>query len=262
MSNIKEPGDQRDLVVYGRNAVLELLRSGKKPDVIYIETSKAEPASRPQGSAAQIIALAKSGGFVVKMVDRKKLDELAEMGNHQGVAAALPAVEYVELEDILALAQSREEAPFIIIGDEIEDPHNLGALIRTADAAGVHGLVIPKRRSATVNATVYKTSAGACAHLLIAKVSNLVESIKVLKENGVWVYGADMSGDPAWRTDLSGGVALVVGSEGKGLGRLVKQHCDAVLSLPMVGKVNSLNASVAGGILMYEVVRQRMGSHK
>jgi 23S rRNA (guanosine2251-2'-O)-methyltransferase len=238
-------------IVYGRNAVLELLLSGKAPDTVYIQDFSAG------GNVSRIIAVSKELGATVKQVSAQKLEFLTNGGNHQGVAATTSLIEYVSLRDILDIAREKGEAPFLVIADEIEDPHNLGALIRTAEAAGAHGLVIPKRRSATVNSTVYKTSAGACAHLAVAKVTNIAETIETLKKEGVWVYGADRSGTPLWQADISGSAALVVGSEGKGLGTLVKKRCDALVSIPMNGKINSLNASVAGGIFMYELVRQR-----
>lgn len=239
------------LVIYGRNPVLEVIKSGKHIDAIYIHDFDAK------GSITEIIAKAKQKGIIVKKADTRKLDFLSQNGVHQGVVATLPAIEYSEIDDIFKNAEKKGEQPFIIIADEIEDPHNLGALIRTADAAGAHGLIIPKRRSAMVNSTVYKTSAGACAYLPIAKVTNISETIVSLKERNVWVYGADMDGTNVWKTNFDGAVALVIGSEGKGLGTLVKKRCDVIVSLPMNGNVNSLNASVAGGILMYEVMRNR-----
>ena len=199
--------------------------------------------------------MAKDAGVPVKKVDAKKLDNLSNGLSHQGVVARAAAYQYSTLSDIFAKAG--DEAPFIIIADAIEDPHNLGAIIRTAEAAGAHGIVIPKRGSVGLTAIVGRTSAGAVEHLPVARVTNLVSAIKELKERGVWVYGADMNG-ARWETvDLTGPLALVIGSEGFGISRLVRENCDGILSLPMCGKINSLNASVAAGILMYEAVRQR-----
>ena len=178
---------------------------------------------------------------------------------HQGVVVTLSAVEYAEVSDILARAEEKGEKPFILIADEIEDPHNLGALIRTAETAGAHGVIIPKRRNVGLTAAVFKTSAGAAAHLPVARVANLASAVDTLKEAGVWVYGADMEGQNWCETDFSGGVALIVGSEGSGISRLLKEKCDVMVSLPMQGEVSSLNASVAGGIILYEIARQRLG---
>ena len=240
-----------DLTVVGRNAVVELLKGGRQVECVYIcddTPARGQPISR-------IVAMAKDAGVPVKKVDAKKLDNLSNGLSHQGVVARAAAYQYSTLSDIFAKAG--DEAPFIIIADAIEDPHNLGAIIRTAEAAGAHGIVIPKRGSVGLTAIVGRTSAGAVEHLPVARVTNLVSAIKELKERGVWVYGADMNG-ARWETvDLTGPLALVIGSEGFGLSRLVRETCDALLSLPMRGEVNSLNASVAAGILMYEAVRQR-----
>ena len=240
-----------DLTVVGRNAVVELLKGGRQVECVYIcddTPARGQPISR-------IVALAKDAGVPVKKVDAKKLDNLSNGLSHQGVVARAAAYQYSTLSDIFAKAG--DEAPFIIIADAIEDPHNLGAIIRTAEAAGAHGIVIPKRGSVGLTAIVGRTSAGAVEHLPVARVTNLVSAIKELKERGVWVYGADMNG-ARWETvDLTGPLALVIGSEGFGISRLVRENCDGILSLPMCGKINSLNASVAAGILMYEAVRQR-----
>lgn len=238
--------------IVGRNAVLEALKSGKTVDTVYVLQGER------QGSISKIIALAKDSGIPVKEVSAEKLTHLAGGETHQGVAAVMAAIEYASVDDILARAKEKDEPPFIIIADGIEDPHNLGALIRTAEAAGAHGMIIPKRRSASVTAAVFKTSAGACAHLPVAKVANIPAAIDELKENGVWIYGADMDATPWCKQDFGGAVGLVIGSEGEGIGRLVKDKCDFIVSLPMLGKVSSLNASVAGGILMFEVARQRL----
>lgn len=240
--------NQENNLIYGRNAVTETLSSGREIDTLYIQKG---------ASIGKIVSLAKQRGVVVKEVGDERLTAICGTSKHGGVAAELAAASYSTVEDILAAAQERGKPPFIIIADEIEDPHNLGAIIRTAEAAGADGLIIPKRRSASLNATVFKTSAGAAAWLKVARVPNLVDAIKRLKEQGVWVYGMEADGTPYDKADLSGAVALVIGSEGYGLGRLVRENCDMILSLPMNGKVNSLNASVSAGILMYEVVKHR-----
>jgi len=236
-------------VIYGRNAVTEALLSGKTIDTVYIQKNAK--------GLGKIISLAKDSGAVVKDANDEKLSQLSEGGKHGGVAAVLAAAEYATVDDLLKVAEEKGEPPFLIIADEIQDPHNLGALIRTAEAAGAHGVIIPKRRSAGLTSTVYKTSAGAVNWLKVARVSNLVETINDLKKKNIWVYGAEADGQPFHKADLSGAVALVIGSEGFGLGRLVRESCDMILSIDMYGKVNSLNASVSGGILMYEVVRHR-----
>ena len=236
-------------IIYGRNAVTEALLSGKTIDTVYIQ--------KIAKGLGKIVSLAKDAGAVVKDANDDKLSQLSEGGKHGGVAAVLAAAEYATVDDLLKAAEEKGEPPFLIIADEIQDPHNLGALIRTAEAAGAHGVIIPKRRSAGLTSTVYKTSAGAVNWLKVARVSNLVETINDLKKKNIWVYGAEADGQPFYKADLSGAVALVIGSEGFGLGRLVRESCDMILSIDMYGKVNSLNASVSGGILMYEVVRHR-----
>ncbi|MBS7368755.1 MAG: 23S rRNA (guanosine(2251)-2'-O)-methyltransferase RlmB, partial [Oscillospiraceae bacterium] len=205
----------------------------------------------------KILSLAKSRGVVVKELSDERLAALTGTQKHGGAAAQLAACSYATVEDILAVSAEKGKPPFIIIADEIADPHNLGAIIRTAEAAGADGVIIPKRRSASLNATVFKTSAGSAAHLKVARVANLVDTIKRLKSENIWVYGMEADGTPYDKANLSGAVALVVGSEGFGLGRLVRESCDMTLSLPMHGKVNSLNASVSAGILMYEIVKHR-----
>lgn len=240
--------NQENNLIYGRNAVTETLSSGRELDTLYVQKG---------ASLGKIVSLAKQRGVVVKELNDERLTAMCGTSKHGGVAAELAAASYSTVEDILAAAKERGKPPFIIIADEIEDPHNLGAIIRTAEAAGADGLIIPKRRSASLNATVFKTSAGAAAWLRVARVPNLVDAIKRLKEQGVWVYGMEADGTPYDKADLSGAVALVIGSEGFGLGRLVRENCDMILSLPMNGKVNSLNASVSAGILMYEVVKHR-----
>lgn len=240
--------DIEQQIIYGKNAVSEALSSGKEIDTIFVQRGAA---------VGNIISNAKKRDIVVKDVSEEKLAALAGTQKHGGVAAELCACTYAELEDILEVSKAKGAPPFIIIADEIADPHNLGAIIRTAEAAGADGVIIPKRRSASLNATVFKTSAGAAAWIKVARVSNLVDAIKTLKKHNIWVWGMEADGSPFGKTDFTGGTAIVVGSEGFGLGRLVRESCDGVLSLPMNGKVNSLNASVSAGILMYEVVRQR-----
>lgn len=247
------PKDEKinDNLVIGRNAVAELLKSGREVENIII--AKGEP----EGSVLKIIAMAREKGIVVKNADRKKLDFMCGGANHQGVVANVPAHEYSSVEEILEFAKSKNEPPFIIICDEIEDSHNLGAIIRTAEACGVHGIIIPKRRNVGLNFIVAKTSCGALEYVKVARVSNLNSTIEKIKKENIWVYCADMDGQPWCKTDFSGGAALVVGSEGNGVSRLVKEHCDVTVSLPMYGRVNSLNASVAAGVIMYEIARQR-----
>lgn len=236
-------------LICGRNPVLEALKSEASIDTVYINGEN--------GILGKICSMAKKNGAVVKNVSSKKLDQLTDGASHQGVAAAIACAEYVSVEDILEISVQKGTNPFIIICDEIEDPHNLGAIIRTAEAAGADGVIIPKRRSASLNATVHKTSAGAASWLPVARVSNLASAIDMLKEKGVWIYGTDASGESYDGVDLKGSIALVIGSEGFGMGRLIKEKCDFLLKLPMNGKITSLNASVAAGIFMYEAVRQR-----
>ena len=238
--------------IVGRNAVLEAIRSGRELDFVMVQKGELK------GSINQILSLCRKNNIVVKEAEAGKLSELSQNGVHQGVVAQPAAVTYSSVEDILDIARDRNEEPFIIIADQIEDPHNLGAIIRTAEACGVHGVIIPKRRSVGANATVYKTSAGALSHMAVARVTNLTETIKELKEQGVWIYGADAKGESYCGMKFDGAVALVIGSEGRGISDLVLKQCDFLVSLFMKGKVNSLNASVAGGILMYEIARQRL----
>lgn len=244
--------NSNDNLVIGRNAVLELLKSGREVESVYIAKGERE------GSVKSIIALCREKKIVIKDVDKRKLDALSAGANHQGVAANVPAHEYSSVEDILAYAEERGEAPFIVICDEIEDSHNLGAIIRTAEACGVHGIIIPKRRSVGLNFIVAKTSCGALEYMRVARVGNLAQTIDELKKKNIWVYAADMDGQRWDKTDYSGGAALVVGNEGSGIGRLIKEKCDVTVSLPMLGHINSLNASVASGIIMYEIARQRL----
>ncbi|MGN0593873.1 MAG: 23S rRNA (guanosine(2251)-2'-O)-methyltransferase RlmB [Hominimerdicola sp.] len=241
--------NQNELII-GRNPVIEALKADKLIDTIFVNPEA-------KGSISVICRLAKEKGVLVKQVNEVKLNNMSGGASHQGVIAMGACAEYVEIEDILKIAQNKGEEPFIIICDEIEDPHNLGAIIRTAEAAGAHGIVIPKRRSASLNHTVFKTSAGAASWLPVARVANLASAIYYLKENGVWIYGTDGAGESYDSVRLDGAIGLVVGSEGFGMGRLIKDKCDFLLSLPMAGKITSLNASVAAGIFMYEAVRQR-----
>jgi 23S rRNA (guanosine2251-2'-O)-methyltransferase len=247
---------ENNLIIYGRNAVSETLKSRethKKVNALYVQTDAK--------GLGEYIAAAKKSGVIIKQVTAAKLDELSEGNRHGGVAVALAAAEYSSVEEILG--DSGERA-FILICDGIEDPHNLGALIRTAEAAGVTGVIIPKRRSVAVTAAVYTASAGAAAHLKIARVTNLVDTLKTLKSRGIWVYGAESDGTAYTEADFggSGGLALVIGSEGAGLGRLVRENCDFVLSVPMFGKINSLNASVCGGILMFAMNQGNQGNRR
>ena len=206
----------------------------------------------------EIIKLAKQNKIIMSEIEKTKLDQMSETKNHQGVIAIVPPYEYADVDDILDAAKKKNEDPFIIILDEIEDPHNLGSIIRTAECAGAHGIIIPKRRSALVNSTVVKTSAGATSYMKVARVNNLNETIEYLKEHNVWVYGTDMLGSSYYdEQDYKGGVAIVVGSEGEGMGRLIKEKCDFLIKIPMKGKINSLNASVSAAIVMYEVMKQR-----
>lgn len=239
-------------LIIGRNAVFEALRNGRAINTVFVMRGERN------GSIGRILAESREKKIVIKEVDKKKLDFMCGQGNHQGIAAYAAAHEYAEVEDILALAKERGEEPFIILCDGIEDPHNLGAIIRTAETAGAHGVIIPKRRNASLTWAVGKASAGAVEYVPVARVGNLASVIDELKEKGLWVYSADMDGQNWCETDFSGGVVLVVGSEGNGVSRLIREKSDFIVSLPMRGKITSLNASVASGILMYEVTRQRL----
>lgn len=254
--NVREASDDaqekgRDLII-GRNAVSEALRSERPIDTLLVLKGERN------GSVGRIIAECREKEIVVKEVDKKKLDFLCGQGNHQGVAAWAAVHEYSTVEDMLGLAKERGEEPFIILCDELEDPHNLGAIIRTAETTGAHGVIIPKRRNASLTWAVGKASAGAVEYVPVARVANLAATLDELKKQGFWVYTADMDGSNWCETDFSGAVALVVGSEGKGVSRLVKEKSDFVVSLPMRGNITSLNASVAASVLMYEVTRQRL----
>lgn len=241
------PDTETELLI-GRNPVREALRSGQPVDTVYLCRSSG---------MGDIIALAREAGAVVKQISEQKLSQMAAGGVHQGVAASVACAAYVTLEELLDVSRRKGTAPFLILCDGIEDPHNLGAIIRTAETAGADGVVIPKRRSAALTATVHKTSAGAASWLPVARVPNLGAAIDRLKEAGVWIYGTDMQGTLYTETRFDGAVALVIGSEGAGMSRLVREKCDFLVKLPMMGKITSLNASVAAGIFMYEVVRQR-----
>jgi 23S rRNA (guanosine2251-2'-O)-methyltransferase len=250
----KEPQLRED-IVEGRNAVIETLKSDRTIEQIFVAKGDIS------GSINMILAMAKEKKTVVKEVDRKKLDQMSLTGSHQGVIAQVTPFKYSEVEEILNYAAERNEKPFLIILDEIEDPHNFGSIVRTADACGVHGIIIPKRRNVGVTPVVFKTSAGACEHMKIAKVTNINVAIDKLKESGVWIYGADMHGSEyCYDADMRGAIAMVIGSEGRGIAKLTRDKCDVLVKIPMVGKISSLNASVAGGILMYEILRQKMKS--
>lgn len=237
--------------IEGRNTVKEAIKSGRDIDRLYV----LEEGDR---RLSEIVGLAKKNKLVVVNCNRKKLDMLSKTNNHQGVIAMCAATEYVSVEDILSDAKEKREDPFIVIADGVTDPHNLGAVIRTACAAGAHGLIIPKRRSCGITETVEKVASGAVENLKIAKVSNLNDTVKLLKENGVWVAGTDVSGDKdIYARDMTGPIALIVGSEGEGMSELLKKNCDFLVKIPMLGKIQSLNASVATGIVLYEIVRQR-----
>lgn len=247
-TNEKERGSN---IICGRNPVLEAVRSGREIDRLLIAHGISG------GSVTAIIAKCKAKGVLIKEISPQKLDYYCGGANHQGVAVMLASQEYSTVDDIMSLADSRNEKPFIIICDGLEDPHNLGAVIRTAEATGVHGVIIPERRSASLNATVAKAACGALEYVPVARVTNIASTIDMLKERGVWVFGADMDGEDYTKTDFDVPCAIIIGNEGKGIGTLTAKKCDKIISLPMLGKINSLNASVAAGILMYETVRKR-----
>ncbi len=238
-------------LIFGRNAVTELLKSGRSVNKIFVAEGMH------YGSIQKIFSLAKAAGVVVEFISREKLDKICN-GRHQGVAAEAAAVSYSTVEEILELAASKNELPFIILLDELEDPQNFGAILRTAEAVGVHGVIIPKRRSVRLNATVFKTSAGAAEYVKVAQVVNVAQTLKNLRGLGLKIVGADMDAEENFRqADLSGGIVLIIGSEGKGMRRLTRENCDLLIKIPMVGKINSLNASAAGAVLMYEIFSQR-----
>jgi len=237
--------------IIGRNPVLEAIKSGRDIDKIFIKKGK------PEGSLVPLIRKARDKGIVISEVDKQKLDELAPDVNHQGVVAFVSEVEYKTIDDIIKTAEERGESPFVIICDRITDPHNIGAIIRTADCVGAHGVIVPKRNSAPINEVVAKTSAGAVEYVNICRVTNLASAIDTLKEKGFWITGADMDGSSMYDIDLKGSIGIVIGNEGEGISRLVREKCDFISSIPMHGNVSSLNASVAAGVLMYEALRQR-----
>lgn len=241
-------------IIEGRNAVIEALRVGRSIDKIFIAKGETDK------TLGHIASKAREAGIVVVDADRRKLDNMSVTHAHQGVIALVGVNEYCSVEDILKVAQARGEAPFVIVCDEVSDPRNLGAVIRSAECAGAHGVIIPKRRSAGLTAIVGKASAGAAEHMAIARVPNIPAVLKELKDKGLWVYGAAAGGSNGlWDTDFTGSMALVIGSEGDGIGRLVRENCDFIVNIPMVGKINSLNASAAASVIMYEVLRQRSG---
>ena len=242
----------KEFTIEGRNSVLEAFRSGKTIDKLFVLDGCQD------GPVKSIIREAKKTDTIINFVDKERLDRLAGTGHHQGVVAQAAAYEYAEVEDILKAAKDKGEAPFIFILDEIEDPHNLGAIIRTANQAGAHGVIIPKRRAVGLTATVAKTSAGAINYTPVAKVTNISKTIEDLKKQGMWFVCADMGGTTMYDLNLKGPIGLVIGNEGEGVGRLVKEKCDMVASIPMKGDIDSLNASVAAGVLAYEIVRQRL----
>lgn len=243
-----------EFTIEGRNAVIEAFRSGRTIDKLYVLDGCQD------GPVLTIKREAKKQDTIVKYVTKERLDQLSETGKHQGVIAVAAAYSYAEVEDILAAAREKGEPPFVILLDNIEDPHNLGAIIRTANLAGAHGVIIPKNHAVGLTATVARTSAGALNYTPVAKVTNLSRTIEDLKKEGLWFVCADMEGTPMYRLDLKGPIGLVIGSEGEGVSRLVKEKCDMTAAIPMKGDIDSLNASVAAGVLAYEIVRQRLGA--
>lgn len=243
--------DVKPDVIAGRNPVSEAIRSSRPIDKILVARGEKS------GTVVGILAKARDKKIPIKEVDRTKLDYISGGAAHQGIIAFAAVKEYSTVEEIFVYAQSRGEKPFIIVLDEVEDPHNLGAIIRTAECAGAHGVIVPKRRSASLSYTVGKASAGAVEYMRVARVTNIANLIDELKENGVWVFGADMNGTDYTKCDFSGSCAIVIGNEGKGISRLVREKCDVIVSLPMKGKINSLNASVAAGILIYNALKYR-----
>lgn len=244
--------EEREDIIEGRNAVLEALRAGRAIDKIYIAKGDVDK------TLGHIASKARAQGCVVVEADRRKLDAMSQTHAHQGVVALAAVRTYCTIDDILAIAEERNEAPFVIVCDEVSDPHNLGAIIRTAECAGAHGIIIPKRRSAGLTAIVGKTSAGAAEHMAVARVPNLTAALKELRDRGLWIFGSAAEGSsPLWKADLTGPICLVIGSEGDGMNRLVRETCDFLVSIPMHGKVSSLNASAAAAVLIYEALRQR-----
>ena len=246
-----EENGVKSQVIEGRNAVMEAFRSGKSIDKVYILDGCQD------GPIRSIVREAKKHDTIINFVTKERLGQLSETGKHQGVVAMAAAYDYAEVDDMLELARQKGEDPFLILLDNIEDPHNLGAIIRTANLAGAHGVIIPKRRAVGLTATVARTSAGALNYTPVAKVTNLVKTMEELKEKGLWFVCADMDGDVMYKVNMKGPIGLVIGNEGEGVGRLVKEKCDFIASIPMKGDIDSLNASVAAGVLAYEIVRQR-----
>ena len=243
-----------EFVIEGRNAVIEAFRAGKTVDKLFVLEHCKE------GSMNTVLREAKKHDTIINYVKKERLDQMSETGKHQGVIAYIAAFEYATVDDILKKAEDKGEPPFVVILDDIEDPHNLGAIIRTANLAGAHGIIIPKHRAAGLTATAVKASAGAVSYTPVAKVTNISKTIEELKDKGLWFVCADMGGTTMYDLDLKGPIGLVVGNEGKGVSRLVKEKCDFIASIPMFGDIDSLNASVATGVLAYEIVRQRMGN--
>ena len=247
--------DSQNLILEGRKAVLEALTHEKPIDRILLRRDKDKPL---EGTLRLIAAKARERRLVVQEVERAKLDATSETGHHQGVIALCPAIPYATIDEILEIAKSRDEAPFVIVLDGVTDPHNLGAVIRTAEAGGAHGVIIPKRRAVGLTGTVAKTSAGAISHMAVARVGNITRTLEELKAAGLWITAADMNGESIYKSDLKGPIALVLGAEGEGISRLVGEAADFTVSIPMMGQMSSLNVSVAAGILIYEVVRARV----
>ncbi len=248
MSNREEESD----IIYGRNAVLSTLKSDRDIHKVYFQEGLSG------NRLEEIEAVANSRKAQVYQVPKEKLDRLTDGENHQGVVVTVAAMDYASLNDLFEVAEERSEEPFFVLLDGIEDPHNLGSILRTADAAGVHGVIIPERRAVGLTATVAKTSAGAIEHVKVARVTNMVDTIQELKERGLWVFGTDMDGEDYRTWNSEGAIALVIGNEGKGISRLVKENCDGIVTLPMSGQIQSLNAGVATALMMYEVARERL----
>ncbi|WP_303740790.1 23S rRNA (guanosine(2251)-2'-O)-methyltransferase RlmB [Lutispora saccharofermentans] len=251
---IEEAEDRDDYyinLIEGRNPVLEALKSGREIDKLFVQSGQLE------GSIRQIIAIARDKKILIKEVDKAKLDRMSATKSHQGVIASAALYKYYEVDDILEIAKEKAEDPFIVILDEITDPQNLGSILRSCDGAGVHGVIIPKRRAASLTPIIGKISAGAVEYVPVAKVTNLNQTMDYLKEKGLWIAGADASGDPYYEKDMTGPLALVVGSEGKGLGKLIKENCDFIVGIPMAGKISSLNAAVSCAVVIFEAKKQR-----
>lgn len=247
----RERVDERENVVKGRNPVIEAVKAARTIEKLYVQKGIND------GQVKLIISMAKEKNAAVSEVEKKVLDDIAGDGGHQGVVALVSDFVYSTVEEILASAKEKGESPFVVILDEVEDPHNLGSIIRSANVLGAHGIIVPKRRSALITATVAKASAGAVEHTKVAKVTNITQTINQLKKEGLWIIGTDMDGESAYKSNLTGPIGIVIGNEGSGISRLVKDNCDLIVSIPVLGEIESLNASVACGIVLYEVVRQR-----